>query len=336
MSHTTIKDIASHLNISPSTVSRALRNHPDISQRTKDLVRSVAEELDYQPNTIAQNLKNRQSNVIGVIVPQVKHYFFASIMAGITDVAYDAGYTVMICQSNDDYEREVINTQLFISQHVAGLLISVSQSTNEYDHFKALKRRNIPVVFFDRIIDDIDSSAVCIDDYQSAVMATEHLIEKGYKKIAHLGGPQYLTICRQRFNGFMDTIKKHGLPIQDDWIVFEGMNEEHGSLALNRLFEQMHEMPDALFCVTDPVAIGAYMELKKRNIKIPDQIALVGFSDNPTSSLIDPPLTTIHQPAYDIGKTATELLIEEINHSSEQTTPVRKVLETQLIIRQST
>ena len=336
MSLTTIKDIASYLNISPSTVSRALRDHPDISQQTKDLVKTVAEKLDYQPNTIAQSLKNRQSNIIGVVVPQVKHYFFASIMAGITDVAYEAGYTVMICQSNDDYEREVINTQALSSHHVAGLLVSVSQSTKKFDHFKALQKRNIPLVFFDRVIDQVDASSVSIDDQQSAFMATEHLIKKGYKRIAHIGGPQHLTICTKRYQGYLDALNQYNIPLHEDLIIFEGMNEEHGNQGLIRLFNKMKAMPDSIFCVTDPVAIGVYIELKKRNIKIPQEVALVGFSDNPNASLIDPPLTTVHQPAYDIGSTATALLLDEINNKTKPKIHVKKILKTELIVRQST
>ena len=335
MKHTTIKDIAKKLNISASTVSRALSDHPDISDETKEKVQSLAREMDYHLNTIAKSLQQKQSLIIGVVVPQVKHYFFASIMAGITDVAYQAGYTVMICQSNEDYQREIININALISHRVAGLLISVSSSTKSCDHFKKLKQRGIPLVFFDRVCEGMDVSSVVVDDYEGAFHATEYLIEKGYRRIGMLAGPPFLSIAHSRFEGYRDALQKHQSEMRPEWIVYGGLNEEDGADSLERLLLQADPRPDALFCVTDPVALGALLRLKEKKIRIPDEMAVMGFTDNPEASMIEPPLTTVRQPAYQIGKTAAELLLDQIRNLSSRNRPVQKILKTELIIRKS-
>jgi len=335
MSQTTIKDLAKKLNISPSTVSRALSDHPDINVKTKKKVRALAEKLNYHPNSMAQNLKRRSSNIIGVIVPQVKHYFFAAIMGGIADITHQAGYTVMICQSNESLEREIINTKALSSQRVAGLLISVSQTTNDVAHFELLQQRGIPLVFFDRTCDGINASKVVVNDYQGAFNAVEYLIKSGYRKIAHLAGPKHMAISKKRFSGYLDALKKYNVPYDEELVVFKGLNEEDGILGFSQLIENDRH-PDAVFCVTDPVAVGAFMKIKERGLKIPEQVALVGFSDNPIASLIDPPMTTVRQPAYDIGKSAASLLIEQIEHRYDAVSPKNIVLETELVIRKST
>lgn len=336
MGQATIKDIARTLGLSPSTVSRALNDHPDISKETKRRVQTLAVELDYHPNSIAQSLQKRRSNIIGIVAPQIKHVFFASVVAGITDIAYDAGYTVMICSSNEDFDREEMNIRALISQRVAGLLISISQSTQGCDHFDLLKRRKIPVVFFDRVCEDESASKVVVDDYEGAYHAVEYLIEKGYQRIAHLGGPESLNICQERARGYRDALRAHQFQVHEDWIQHTGLNEEHGSVGLAELLDKMPEPPDAVFCVNDPVAIGAYAVLKERGLKIPEDIALLGFSDNPIASLVDPPLTTVRQPAYEMGCRAAALLLRQIENEDEASNPVTETLKTELIIRQST
>lgn len=335
MTQSTIKDIARELSISPSTVSRALSDHPDISVKTKQKVREWAEKLNYQPNTMAQNLKKKSSNIIGVIVPQVKHYFFAAIMGGITDIAYDAGYTVMICQSNENMQREIINTHALISHRVAGLLISVSQFTSNFEHFIQVQKRGIPIVFFDRTCEEMNASRVVVNDYGGAFDAVQYLVKCGYKRIAHLAGPEHLAISKHRYDGYCAALEAGNIPFDEKLVVFGGLNEEDGIAGYNRLREQA-QTPDAIFCVTDPVAIGAFSSIREDGFRIPDDIALVGFSDNPTVSLIDPPLTTVRQPAYDIGKAAASLLLEHIRLKNKKYTAKAITLETELIIRKST
>lgn len=336
MNPTTIKDIAKKLNVSTSTVSRALRDHPDINAETKELIVKTAQELDYQPNTFAQNLKRQRSNTIGVIVPQVKHVFFAEIMSGITDVAYNAGYNVIISQSNENQEREIINTNAMIAQRVAGLLVSLSSTTRQFDHLLALERQGIPLVCFDRVCEELPVSKVIVDDYNGAFQAVKHLVDKGYKKIAHLAGPTSLSIGLQRFLGYKDALQKSSIPFQDALVVFGGLNEEDGHQSFETLVTQLGEFPDAIFAVTDPVALGAFMKIKERGLSIPQDIALVGFSDNPVVSLIEPPLTTVQQPAYKIGETATRLLLQQIEKSDRKLKNKTIVLPTNLIIRNST
>lgn len=332
---TTIKDIARRLGLSPSTVSRALSGHPDISEETREKVCAMARELDYHPNTLAKSLQQKESQIIGVVVPQVKHYFFASVMAGITDMAYQSGYTVMICQSNEDYQREVANLDVLISHRVAGLLVSVSSTTTQCEHFLKIKRRSIPLVFFDRVCLGIEASSVEVDDYEGAFRATEYLIQKGYKRIGTLTGPLTLSIAKARFEGFRDALKKHGMELPLEWVVHGGMNEEDGVVSVEKLLSQSNPWPDALFCVNDPVALGAMMWMKEKGIRIPDDIAMMGFTDNPEASMIEPPLTTMRQPAYLIGKTAAELLLDEIKNKKRGHAPVHCVLKTELVVRKS-
>ena len=333
MHSTTIKDIAKKLNISASTVSRALHDHPDVNRATKKKIQELARELDYHPNIIAQNLKRKRSNTIGVIVPQVRHSFFASIMAGISDVAYEAGYTVMVCQSNDKIEHEIINTKALISQHVAGMLISISQSTNRTDHFQMVLNRRIPIVFFDRVCEEIEATKVVVDDYSGAFEAVEYLIQSGRKRIAHLAGPLNLSIARERMAGYREALAKYGLPWRDDLVVFGGLNEEDGTSGFVELLNRAEEPPDAVFAVNDPVACGAYLVIREKGIAIPRDMALIGFSDSPLSSLIDPPLTTVRQPAYEMGKTAAEFLIDQIENN--RLVSERKVLPTEFVKRGS-
>lgn len=213
MKHTTIIDIAKKLGIAPSTVSRALRDHPDIKNETKEQVKKVAEELRYLPNPIAQSLKSSRTTTIGVIVPEIKHDFFSSAISGIEDVAYQSGYSIIVCQSNESYEREVVNTNLLMHHRVAGVIVSISQNTKCGDHFQDLLRRRIPLVFFDRVCEDVVASKVVIDDYKSAFDAVTYLTEKGYRRIAHFAGPKELGICKKRWTGYVEALQRAQIPL---------------------------------------------------------------------------------------------------------------------------
>lgn len=330
----TIKDIAKSLNISPSTVSRALRDHPDISTQTKKRVNSLAEEMDYHPDSIAQSLKQRRTNLIGVIVPEIKHNFFSAAISGIEEIAYKEGYAIIVSQSNESYNRECVNVRALISNRVAGLLISISQTTEQSDHFKLLERQEIPFVFFDRVCEDIEASKVVVDDFDGAFKAVEYLINSGYKRIAHIAGPKHLSISQCRLNGYLSALKKHKISYDENLVVYGGLNEEDGVKGFHRLL-QLDQLPDALFAVNDPVAIGAFEKIKEHGFKIPEDIALIGFSNNPITRLIEPSLTTVSQPAYEVGKRAAELLIEQIK-SGENFIPRKEMLKTELIVRNST
>ncbi len=329
----TIKDIARELNIAPSTVSRALKDHPDISQSTKKAVLELAEKLDYQPNSVAQGLRKSKTYTIGVIVPEIVHYFFSSVISGIEEVAYDRDFHVMICQSNENYQREVMITKALMRSRVEGILVSVSKNTTDYSHFKMLIDRGIPIVFYDRNCDQIETSSVVVEDYEGAFSATEHLIDIGARNIIQLCGPKSLSIIANRIQGFKDALLSHQLPFNEEMLV-KADTYKDGYLATKKILEKPNR-PDAIFAVNDLTAIGAMKAVKDAGLTIPDDIAIVGFSDDPTlTEVLDPPLSSVAQPGFEMGKVATELLFMKINGQSGDTVE-RKILKTKLIIRGS-
>lgn len=333
MRHATIVDIAKKLGVAPSTVSRALSDHPDVKKATKEKIRKLAKELRYSPNTFARSLKSNQTTTIGVIVPEIKHDFFSSAISGIEEVAYQSGYTILVCQSNESYERERVNTNALMHHRVAGVIVSISQNTKSGDHFQELLRRKIPLVFFDRVCEDVNASKVVIDDFKGAFNAVTHLIQRGYKRIAHLAGPKELVICIRRLNGYEEALKHNGLSLQDDLIRYGGLHEEDGYKSLDFMLND-NIIADAIFAVNDPVAIGAYQRIKEAGLKIPNQMAIVGFSNNKITALVDPPLTTVNQPSFEMGKKAAEILISTIKDGTIE--PQTLTLETELIVRGST
>jgi len=332
----TIKDIARRLNVSTSTVSRALRHHPDISKQTREKVEALARELDYHPDSIAQSLKKQRTNTIGVILPGIKHDFFSSALNGIEDIAYSSGFNIIVCKSSENYERERVNVHALVSNRVAGVIASVAQTTVDADHFQLLKRRNIPLVFFDRVCKDVEASRIIVDDYGGAMRAVEFLIKKGYKRIAHLGGPKHLSLSQNRLRGYIDAHKHNTMKPDPDLIIHGGMNEDDGIKGAKALFSMPKaRRPDAVFTVNDPVAIGVYMAAREAGVAIPGALGVVGFSDNSIVSLIDPPITTVSQPAYEMGVTAAKVLLEEIHDPEKRGHVFEKVLRTTLIVRDS-
>jgi LacI family transcriptional regulator, galactose operon repressor len=333
MRNSTIVDIARKLGISPSTVSRALSDHPDVKRETKELIRRTAKELHYSPNPIARSLKGSSSTTLGVIVPEIKHDFFSSAISGIEDVAYRAGYTIVVSQSNENYDREVINTNTMVQHRVSGIIASISQNTKRSDHFHDLIKRKIPLVFFDRVAEEVNASKVVIDDYQSAFDAVSYLIGKGYKRIAHFSGPKQLGISVKRWNGYVDALKKNQLPLLHEFVRNGGLHEQNGYHSMDVLIQEK-KIPDAVFAVSTPVAIGAFLRIKEANLRIPDDVAIIGFSNNRITTLVDPPLTTVDQPSFEMGRKAGELLIDTIEKRIIE--PQTLVLPTKLIVRGST
>lgn len=330
----TINDLAKRLNLSASTVSRALRDHPDISKKTKARVRDVAAKTNYQPNLIAQSLQTRRSNNIGVIVPEIRNTFFSTVISGIEEVAYEAGYTIMVCQSNDTYIRETINTRALAANRVAGMLVSISQETHDFEHLRTIMTQGIPLVLFDRIVEDLEVSKVVVDDFNGAYNAVSYLIRQGRKRIAHIGGRNQLYVSRKRRQGFEAAMKDHNISPNPDYIVTGGYHEEDGRAAAQELCG-LAAPPDAVFAINDPVALGAYMHFIDSGIKIPEEIALIGFSNNPNTTLIRPRLTTVSQPAFEMGKVAVSLLLKKLGSSSITSSAETVVLKTELLIRES-
>jgi DNA-binding LacI/PurR family transcriptional regulator len=333
MRHATIHDIARKLGLSSSTVSRALSNHPDIRRETKERVRAAAHELQYSPNPIAKSLKSSRTTTIGVIVPEIKHDFFASAISGIEAMAYERGFTIVLCQSNESLAREKINVELLANHRVAGIIMSISQETKNGDHLQELFRRKIPLVFFDRVLDDVSTGKVIIDDRRSASTAVSHLVERGYKKIAHFGGPCGLGICEQRKAGYRDALQAAGLAINEEMILIGGLHEEDGYASMERVLSG-NWMPDAIFAVNDPVAIGAFQKIKEAGLRIPEDVAILGYSNNRITTLVDPPLTTVFQPSFEMGKEAARILIDGITKNQAESQTI--ILEAKLIVRRST
>ena len=329
----TIKDIARILGISPSTVSRALKDHPDINSDTKKAVNELATKLKYQPNAVALSLKNSRSNTIGVIIPEIVHYFFSSVISGIEDVASKKGFTVIICQSNESYDREVANARTLLSHRVDGILVSISKETHLFDHLTDLQDGGIPLVFFDRITPEINADQVIIDDMEASYNATRHLIEIGRKRIAHFAGPQSLIIGRDRLQGYMNALTEAGLPV-DNRLIVEADTFEKARTAVDKMLDA-GIVPDGVFAVNDLTAIGAMQTIQKKGYKIPEEIAVVGFSDGRFSGITDPNLSSVDQHGYEMGITAAEMLFQRILSSEDEYVPEVKILKADLIVRGS-
>jgi LacI family transcriptional regulator len=331
----TVKDLAARLKLHHTTVSKALRDDPKIRQSTKEKVRELAERLDYHPNSIALAFKRKTSRTIGVIVPQIKNDFFSAVISGIENIAYDAGYTLSLSQSDENHEREVLNVHALVSNLAAGCIISVSQDTTSASHLKILRKRGIPIVFFDRTCPDIRADQVVVDDYTGAFKAVEHLILAGCRRIAHFAGPENVSVSYERCRGYLDALKMHGLPEDPGLLIRGGLLEKDGVLAFRKL-RNLWNPPDAIFAVNDPVAVGAYPEIKNAGFRIPHDIAVAGFGDTILSSYLDPPLTTVRQSPNKIGETAVKILLKRIEGKNKNSAPERIVLDTELIVRKST
>ncbi len=332
----TIKDIAKKLNISPSTVSRALKDHPDINLETREAVKEMARKYNYRPNKIALSLLQNQSKTIGVIIPEIIHHFFSSVISGIEDIFYEQNYNIIICQSQESYKREIKNVQTLLSSHIDGILMSISKETQKLDHIKNIQEVGLPLVFFDRIAEEISTDKVIVDDFGGGYKATEHLIRIGCKRIAHLYGPLNLLIGRNRFNGYKKALEDYNKPFDPELTVFCDSYEKALS-EIKKLLE-LPQPPDGIFAVNDLTAMGAMKMIKDMGYQIPQDISVVGFTNWLISRFADPALTTIDQKGYLMGTEAAQLLLNRINNegNAQDDQPITKLLDSELIIRDST
>lgn len=329
----TIKDIARNLGVSVSTVSRALKDHPDISSETKKMIKAYAEQVNYRPNVLALSLRRQKTNTIGLIIPAIVHHFFSSVISGIEDLAYKEGYNVIICQSNENQHREAINLQTLIDQRVDGILVSLSKTTQVFDHFREAIDNGIPIVFYDRVSDEIDGDKVITDDFEGGRIATEHLISRGCKNILHLAAPQHLLIGRLRKNGYCEALKNHKLEIREDRILKCDTREEVLTLK-NHLLNIAPEI-DGIFAVNDSTAIAAIQVLQKHGIRVPEDIAVIGYGDGPNATIIHPELTTVVQKGYEMGRESIKLLLGRLNNPAADINYQTKSFKPTLIVRQS-
>ena len=333
-SETTIHDIAKKLNIAASTVSRALNNNPVISEPTRKLIEKTAREMGYRPNSLAANFRTKRTNMIGVVLPLINRHFFSSVISGIEEVAYNQGFAVTISQSNDNFEKEEKIVQALFSNRVDGLIVSVGMQTQSFDHLKLFSQRNIPLVFFDRVADEIDADKIVVDDYRGGFKATEHLIQQGGKKIAHIGGPLNVTIYRDRLAGYKDALHKAGLPVDKSMLIHNSLTREDGTNAIKKLLQNKTK-PDAIFCANDTTALSVIIYLKDNGIIVPYDMLVVGFSNEPFSEVVTPSISTIRQPGFEMGKKAAELLIRQIKNKDKPVRFQTFVMPTELIVRES-
>lgn len=321
----TITDIAKELKVTPATVSRALSNHPGISFKTKEAVQKTASRLNYKKNSIASSLQSGKTNVIGVIIPSAEINFFGSVVHGIESIANLNGYNVLIYQSNENMEHEANGIETFLSARVDGILASIAKNTVDFAHFLDVKARNIPLVFFDRTNDDLGIPSVVIDDYRGAFLATEHLIRQGYKRIAHITASQHISIWNTRLKGYMAALAANNIPFDASLIYVGNISIESGKEAVKYFFEKPNP-PDAIFAVEDFTALGALKELKERNIKIPDEVGLIGFANEHFGEHITPALSTIDQQTVLMGKESIKLLLELISGKENNKPKHRKII----------
>lgn len=330
---TTIHDIAKRLGVSSSTVSRALNDHDNISLATKKQVIAVAEEMNYQANSIAAALRNGRSNTIGVIVPEVNRFFFSTIIKGIEEVVRSAGYSIMICQTNDLVEKEKESIESLLKLRVDGILVSYAKETKNFDHFQEVLKKKVPLILFDRTDDSLNVGSVVIDDRLGSFKATEHLIQQGCTRIVHFSGPQNVSSYRDRKNGYLDALHHYNIPVDEQLIIDSDLNYEAGIRHGDEIM-LWDTLPDGIYSASDYAAIGAITRLKHNNIRVPEDIAVVGLANEPFTSFVEPPLTSIDLHPHEMGKCAAQLFLNQI-HKNQYFTGGKTVLRPDLIIRES-
>jgi LacI family transcriptional regulator len=332
----TIADIARELNTTAATVSRALSDHPRISAETKRSVQLTADKLNYKRNRVASSLRLGKTHLIGVIIPSAEINFFGSVVHGIESIANLHGYNVLLYQSNESREYEEKGIETFLAARVDGILVSLAKGTHDYYHFEQIRKRGLPLVLFDRTHNEPGIDSVVIDDHKGAYMATEHLIEKGYKRIAHIAGPRHLRNFHERIGGYKSALLAHDMPLRDEWICDGNVSIESGKACARQLLS-LAEPPDAIFATEDFTALGAIKEIKSRGISIPDEMGIIGFANELFGEHITPTLSTIDQQTIQMGKSALNLLIDLIEKREGAVGGGQKiVLEPILTIREST
>ncbi|MCH6235589.1 LacI family DNA-binding transcriptional regulator [Cognataquiflexum rubidum] len=332
----TIKDIAKELNISTATVSRALRGSSEISKETKLAVMRIAKEMDYHPNLLARSLINKSSKVLGVVVPTINRQFWSNSISGIESVAYKKGYKVMIFQSAESYQKEVEIVEILANSMVDGILIAFSKETQDFAHIEHIVDRGIPVLLFERVCETLPLSKVKTDDFFGAKSIVNHLIEKGKKRIAYIGGPLSLTVCMDRFLGYQSALEENGIPFDQDLVVeISDFNADYSSDAFKELWK-LDIRPDAVFCFADILAIGVLAVSKELGIKIPTELAIAGFGNDDITKYVSPSITTMAQPSFEIGQLAARLILKEINCEDENEFIFKtEIIKPNLIVRES-
>lgn len=331
----TIYDIARYLNISATTVSRGLKDHPTINKNTRKKIAEAARFLGYRSNTFASSLRSKKTYTLGVIVPRLNSYFMSSVLAGMEKAASQENYNLIISQSLESAEKEIANAHTMFNKRVDGLLASLSYDTKDIDHFSPFFKKGIPVVFFDRVYPYNDSTSVVIDNYKAAYQVTKHLIDKGCKRIMHLGGNRLRNVYAERIRGYKQALLDHHIPFDEKKLLFiSRLNEEAGTQAAAHILK-MTKKPDAVFAANDTTAVYCMIKLKEAGIRIPDDIAFAGFNNDPISKIIEPNLTTINYSGYDVGQAAVNSIISHLSGITNIKTTNMIILRADLVIRDS-
>ncbi|WP_367179554.1 LacI family DNA-binding transcriptional regulator [uncultured Winogradskyella sp.] len=330
----TIKDIANELNISPAAVSKAMHNDSRISEKTKQAVKRVAKELDYQPNHLASALRKGKSNLVGVIVPKTNSNFFSSVIESMETVLNKAGYSIIITQSNESFEKECKSIDTLLFTQVDGIIASMANETVDLSHYEKIKSKGIPLVLFDRGENDLNVDYVGINDYDSSQIIVKHLVEKGCKRIAHIGGFRRTRIFNNRIKGYVDALIKHNLPIDDSLIIESSLTLEDGRREMEHLLK-LENRPDAVYVASDYAALGALQVLNENNINVPDSVRLIGFGNEPFTSLVSPSITSVAQHSTEIGRIAAETFLKHVSNDVLKQSLNKIILDAELIVRDS-
>ena len=330
----TIYDLARKLNISIATVSRALQDDPVVSKKTKKKIADLAQEMGYRSNNFARNLRTKRTNTIGVIIPRINSYFMSAVIAGMENVATSEGYNLIISQSSESVEKEITNAATFFNNRVDGLLVSLAYDTDSLVHFEPFVKKKIPLIFFDRTADHKGSACVLINNLKAAYEATTHLISQGRRNIIHITASQKRNVYVDRLQGYKQALADQRIPFREDYIIVGNLSQEAGADAAARI-RQMNPLPDAVFVANDNCAVGCMVALKQMGIRIPEEIAFVGFNNDPVSTVVEPNLTTINYPGYEMGQVAARNLIDHLNGSSGVHSTNTIILRSELIVRES-
>jgi LacI family transcriptional regulator len=332
----TIYDIAKHLNISPTTVSRGLKDHPAINIKTRKKIAEAARQLGYRSNTFASSLRSKRTQTLGVIVPRLNSNFMSSVLAGMENAANREGYNLIISQSLERADKEMENAQTMFNKRVDGLMVSLAYGTESIQHFDVFFSKKIPVIFFDRVSAHPDSTCIIIDNYTAAYQVTQHLITQGAKRIMHLGGNMLLNVYSERLRGYKQALQDHKLPFDEKLVLTGNMTEEWGTEAANQILKwHAKDRPNAVFCANDTVAVYCMIALKAAGIRIPEDIAFAGFNNDPISKVIEPNLTTVNYPGYNMGQSAVTTLVSHLNGDTNINETNTIVLRSELILRDS-
>lgn len=331
----TIYDLAKALNYSPSTISRALNDHKSISSKTVKKIKEQAEKMGYRPNTLAAGLRNNKSNTIGISISRINRPFMSTLISGIEETARKSGFNVIISQSNDKYENEVSNLKALYDSRISGLIVSLSMETINMEHFKPFISQGIPLVFVDRVPQGFNTYKVIIDNYSAGYNATKHLIDQGCKRIAHFAGAQHRNVYEERKKGYLDALKEHHLKVDPQLIIYcKTLSFEEGEKATDELLK-LPNPPDGIFSSNDTAAVSAILCAKKKGVKIPEQLAVIGFNDDPISSIVEPALSTVSHPALKMGKIAAKRILNHSSKNHDEEVSEITVLSTEIIQRAS-